>query len=102
MFSSMTMASSTTNPTESVKAISDKLFKLYPSRYIAANVPTIDKGTTTPGITVADRLRRNRKITITTRQTVKTSVNSTSRIDFRMDSEASNMMWRCTDGGISF
>ena len=35
-------------------------------------------------------LRRNRKITITTRQTVSTSVNSTSLIESRMDCEASN------------
>ena len=46
----------------------------------------IENGTATPGISVAERLRRNRKITITTRQIVSTSVNSTSWIEPRMDS----------------
>ena len=35
-------------------------------------------------MTVAERLRRNRKITITTRQTVSTRVNSTSSIELRI------------------
>jgi hypothetical protein len=82
--------------------MSDRMLRLYPSRYMTANVPTTDKGTTTPGITVADRLRKNRKITITTRQMVRMSVNWTSRMDFRIDSEPSNMMCRSTDGGSSF
>src|ERR1035438_8829874 len=68
---------------------------------MAANVPMIDKGTTAPGITVAETLRRNRKMTITTRHTVSTRVNSTSRMDLRMDCEASNATFKCTVGGIS-
>ena len=42
MFSSMTMASSTTKPTESVSAISEMLFKLKPHNCMAAKVPNID------------------------------------------------------------
>src|ERR1700682_6324509 len=95
------MASSTTKPTDSVNAISDKLFKLYPNRYIAANVPTIDKGTTAPGIRVAETLRRNRKMTMITRQMVSTRVKRTSMMDWRMDSERSNAINRFTVGGIS-
>ncbi len=45
---------------------------------MAANVPTMERGTAAPGIKVAERFRRNRKMTITTRQMVSTSVNSTS------------------------
>src|SRR5437588_224430 len=101
MFSSITMASSTTNPTESVSAISDKLFKLYPNRYITANVPMIDKGTTAPGIMVAETLRKNKKITMITRQMVSNRVKRTSLMDWRMESERSNATNRFTVGGIS-
>jgi phosphoribosylanthranilate isomerase len=101
MFSSMTMASSTTKPTERVSAISERLFRLYPSRYMAAKVPMIESGTAAPGISVAERLRRNRKMTMITRHTVSTRVNSTSWIDPRIDSEASKAMSIFTAGGIS-
>ncbi len=81
MFSIITIASSTTKPVEMVSAISERLSRLYPSAYIAANVPTIESGTATLGIMVADRLRRNRKITRTTRTMVRISSNSTSSTD---------------------
>ena len=89
MFSSITMASSTTNPTESVSAIIDMLSRLNPSKYITANVPTIDIGSAMLGITVAEILRRNRKITRITRQTVSSSVNFTSFTESRIDFERS-------------
>ncbi len=89
MFSSMTMASSTTKPTESVSAISEMLSRLKPSRYIAAKVPTTDMGSARLGMTVAGMLRRKRKMTMTTRHTVKTSVNFTSATDSRMEVERS-------------
>ena len=89
MFSSITMASSTTKPTHSVSAMSDRLSRLYPSRYITANVPISDKGTARLGMTVAERLRRNRKITSTTSATVSFNVNFTSFTDSRMDCERS-------------
>ena len=75
MFSIITMASSTTNPVEIVSAISVRLFRLYPKRYMTPNVPTIESGTATLGITVAERFRRNKKITITTNATVNISSN---------------------------
>ena len=71
MFSSTTMASSTTKPTARVSAISDRLSRLYPSRYITANVPTMDIGSARLGIAVARMFRRKRKITITTRQSAR-------------------------------
>ncbi len=67
MFSIITMASSTTNPVEIVSAINVRLFKLKSSMYITANVPISDSGTATLGIIVAESVRRNRKITSTTR-----------------------------------
>ena len=45
MFSSMTMASSTTKPTDSVKASKVMLLIEKPNTYIAAQVPTSDTGT---------------------------------------------------------
>src|SRR5438874_628367 len=66
MFSSITTASSTTNPTDNVKAISERLSRLKPSRYIAANVKTIEVGSARVGMIVALTLRINRKMTSTT------------------------------------
>src|SRR5437879_6167025 len=68
---------------------------------MTANVPIMDNGTAAPGIMVADRLRRNRKMTITTRQTVSASVYSTSRMDARIDVDATKLIPRLIDGGIS-
>src|SRR5476649_1506125 len=84
MFSSITMASSTTNPTAIVSAINDRLSKLKFSTYIMATVPSSASGTVTPGMMVAQALRRNRNITITTSTMVSASVNSTSRTDALM------------------
>ncbi len=89
MFSSMTMASSTTKPTASVSAISERLSRLKPSGYISANVPTIEIGSARLAIAVAEMLRRNRKITITTSADASTSVNWTSRMDSRIMTERS-------------
>src|SRR5258705_10711166 len=84
MFSIITMASSTTKPVEIVSAIKVRLLRLYPRRYIAANVPTSDNGTAMLGMTVADGLRKNRKITITTNAMVSMSSNCTSWTEARM------------------
>ena len=75
MFSSMTMASSTTNPMERIRAIMERLSRLKLSRYITAKVPTMEKGSARLGMMVADKFRRNRKITITTSATVSISSN---------------------------
>ena len=47
-------------------------------------VPTMDKGTAMLGITVAESVRRKRKITITTKATVSISSNCTSSTEARM------------------
>ena len=75
MFSIITIASSTTKPTAIVRPMSDRLSRLYPSAYITPKVATSESGTTTLGITVAQKLRRNRKMTITTRPMVNASVS---------------------------
>jgi hypothetical protein len=84
MFSSTTMASSTTKPVATISAISDRLSIEKPSRYITPNVPTIDIGTATLGISVARQLRRNRNTTITTRLIAISSVRSVSFSDARI------------------
>ncbi len=48
------------------------------------NVPTSESGTTTPGMAVAQGLRRNTKTTSTTSAIAIRSVISTSRIDARI------------------
>ncbi len=75
MFSNITTASSTTNPTESVNAINERLSRLKPSKYITANVKTIDVGRARVGIIVALTLRRKIKITSTTRPIANSSEN---------------------------
>jgi len=75
MFSSITIASSTKKPIERVSAIRERLSRLYPRRYITAKVPIIEIGRATEGITVAESLLKKRKITSTTRKTVKRRVN---------------------------
>ena len=89
MFSSMTIASSTTKPTESVSAMSERLSSEKFRSDIAANVPTIEAGTARLGMSVARTFRRNRKITRTTSAIVRTSVNSTSWTDSRIGTERS-------------
>ena len=54
------------------------------------------------GITVAQNLRRNRKITITTSASASTSVNSTSETEARIDSERSETRSTRTARGIDF
>ncbi len=84
MFSTTTMASSMTKPVAIVSAISDRLFRLKPARYITPKVPISDSGTATLGISVAATLRRNRKVTITTSAIDSISSNWTSLIEARM------------------
>ena len=66
-----------------------------------ANVPMMENGSARLGITVAETLRRNRKITITTRPSVSSMVNCTSLYDSRMVSERSYKISMFTEAGIS-
>ena len=68
---------------------------------MTANVPTMESGTATPGMKVAERLRRNRKITITTRQMVSIRVNFTSLIECSICREESKAICSLIDGGIA-
>ena len=97
----MTMASSTTKPTAMLSPISDRLSMLKPATYISANVPTSASGTVMLGMIVAERLRRNRKITVTTSAIVSMSVNCTSLTDARIVVVRSMMMSILTAGGMA-
>ena len=101
MFSSITMASSTTNPTDSVSASSVMLLIEKPSAYIAAAVPISDTGTASVGMSVAENERRNRKITSTTSATAIPSVICTSSTDSRTEIERSLMTCRLTEAGTA-
>ena len=93
------MASSTTNPTESVSASSDRLSRLNPNGFMSANVPTTDSGSARLGISVAEALRRNRKITSTTSSSVMSRVVCTSPTECRIDTERSLSVSICTEPG---
>ena len=99
MFSSMTMASSTTNPTDSVSASNVMLLIEKPNTYIAAQVPISETGTASAGMRVADTVRRNRKMTITTRQMAIASVSCTSTTESRMEIERSLSTSMRIEGG---
>ncbi len=78
MFSTTTMASSTTKPTAMVSPINEMLSRLKLSMNIAANEPSSASGTVRLGMNVAQKSRRNSSTTITTRAMVSIRVNSTS------------------------
>ena len=100
MFSMTTIASSTTNPVQIVSAISERLSRLYPSRYMMPKVPISESGTTTPGINVARRLRRNRNTTMITSAIEINIVNSTSSTEARMVVVRSRTTVRSIAAGI--
>ncbi len=91
-FSSTTIASSTTKPVEIVSAISDRLSRLKPARYITPNVPMIEVGTATLGIAAARTLRRKANTTRITSTTAMISVFCVSASDWRMVFERSTAM----------
>src|SRR5262249_20503399 len=80
MFSTTTMASSTTIPMASTSASKETVLAEYPMRSNTANVPTMDTGTATRGMSVVRNLPRNRNTTIATKTMAITIVQTTSSI----------------------
>ncbi len=101
MFSSMTIASSTTNPIERISAIIDRLSSVKPSTAMTANVPRMENGSASAGMIVADPLCRNRKMTATTSASVIAIVHWMSVNASRMFFDRSPRIVRCTEGGSS-
>jgi len=83
-------------------AIRDRLFRLYPSTYIAANVPMTDVGRIIAVISVDRALRRKTRITNTTSPIESPRCRFTSSIDAWMNSERSFTTLIRTPGGASF
>ena len=98
MFSSMTMASSTTKPVAIISAINDRLFKLKLHRYMTTKVPTNDTGTATLGITVARALRKKANTTKITKATETIKVNSASCKEARIFGLRSSITLSLTAG----
>ena len=67
MFSMMMTASSITNPMAMVSAISEILSRLKSRKYITTSVAAMESGMVMLGMTVAQRRRRNKAMTRTTR-----------------------------------
>ena len=74
MFSSMTMASSTTSPIASTSDSSVRVLIEKPKPYITAKAPISDTGMVTSGISTPRIERRNRKMISTTRTTASAMV----------------------------
>ena len=100
MFSSITIASSTTKPTDSVSASSVMLLIEKLNAYITAQVAISEIGTASAGMMVAETVRRNRKITSTTRPIAISSVSCTSCTDSRTEIERSIITCMLMAAGI--
>ncbi len=85
VFSSTTIASSTTKPVATVSAIRLRLSRLKLSRYITPNVPSSETTVAMPGTNVARRLCRNTPTTSTTSATEMSRVSSTSCSEARIE-----------------
>ena len=81
IFSTTTMASSTTRPIASTMASNVSRLKLKPAISIRLQTPISDSGIVTTGISTERNEARNMKITTTTMMTAAPSVFSTSSMD---------------------
>ena len=88
-FSTITIASSTTRPTESTMASSVSRLMVKPAASIRKTAPTSEIGIATTGISTERSDPRKRKITTMTMSSVSVSVVSTSSIASSMYSVAS-------------
>jgi ribosomal protein L18 len=99
-FSIITMASSTTKPTETASAISERLSIEKPATHIIAQVPASDSGTVTPAASVAAARRRNTNTTSITSAMVAINVSCMSRTLARIVCVRSDSTEISTPGGI--
>ncbi len=99
VFSIITMASSTTKPTDTASAISDRLSMEKPASHIAAQVPDRDSGTVIPTATVGAARRRKTNTTSMTSTIVAPRVSCISRTLARIISVRSVRTWKRTPAG---
>ena len=100
MFSIMTMASSTTKPTEIASAISDRLSIEKPASHMPAQVPASASGTDMPAAIVGISRRRKTNTTTMTRTAVASSVHCMSCTLARMVLVRSTSVDISTPAGI--
>ncbi|CAK0369081.1 Uncharacterised protein [Burkholderia pseudomallei] len=100
MFSTTTIASSTTSPIASTIASSVSRFSEKPAASISAAEPTSDSGIVSTGMITARNEPRNRKITTTTIAIASVSVERTSAIDALTKRAPSNMFAISTLAGL--
>ena len=84
IFSVITMASSTTKPTESTIASMVSTLIEKPSRYMIKNAPMSDTGMTIQGTSVTRQSRKKRKMIMITSTKASMTVSFTSAIEARM------------------
>ena len=99
MFSSTTMASSTTRPAARISAISDSTLSEKPPRYITAKVPISDTGTASAGISALRQLPRKASTSRITRPTAISRVRSASCRVARITGERSMATFSSTLAG---
>ena len=99
-FSIITIASSTTKPTDTTSAISDRLLIENPATHISAQVPASASGTVTPAAMVAAVRRRNTNTTIITSAMAIASVSCRSNTLARMVWVRSDRISMSTPAGI--
>jgi len=102
IFSVITIASSTTKPTESTTASIVNTLIENPATYITKNAPINDTGITIQGTNVTRQSRRKRKIIIITNTKASYTVLSTSAIEARIKRVLSNPYVYVTSSGKSF
>ena len=96
----MTMASSTTKPTEMVSAIKERLSRPKPTSHIKATVPARASGRVTPAVRVGTPRRRKRKTTSMTRPMLAARVSWRSSTLARMVSVRSATISMSMAAGI--
>ena len=101
MFSSTTMASSTTSPMASTSASSVSTLIEKPASAITPNAPTSETGITSTGMTVVRQSRRKPKMTSTTSASAMKTVLRTSSMEARMGSVLSKPMPSSMPSGMS-
>ena len=84
MFSSTTIASSTTMPVERTMASKVRMLMLKPDTYMMKNDPISEIGIAITGIKVVRQFRRKMKMMRTTSPKAMRMVSSTSRMALRM------------------
>src|SRR5581483_6395467 len=102
MFSTTTMASSTTMPIASTSPNNDKLFSEKPNAASTAPVPTNEIGIAMIGTNAARQLCKNTSTTSATSTTASNNVCSTAEMDFSMYSVGLYGMRYAMPGGNDF